>query len=521
MAVNPNLQSGLTQTFDLGQSLQQDDELLNSLITGLAGASKDAGLKARERYRGHVYWLKDTLATSQRNKLRRDEFTNGLGVEDEVEKAKFDSVANQIQNDLEQLSSMRQENVQAYMEAVRGILKSSPSHPAVAALAKPNKDQMGLAIALAVLAPKGAANVAMSLAQNQIAQQQQQQQINDLDFEAQLRDIDAQIGLAGEEFKAKDKILTDEFSAKEDRRRFDEQQAIAREKNDANTLEYKRRLTNDVAKAIENLSDKSPSAVKALLGLSKATTGLEDADIDAIVNDAAGLADRKARADEANILKTQANTAATEAGALLTQEKIVAQQQANQFFSDTYQSRVTEFEERAKGYGLDNKFKELRNKKAEIELPYVEKEILASIAHTEASTEYLRQLRSASISGNSKVNKALDLEIAFAADDLKAAEKALADAEKRAQETSDGFRAAESARRNGLTDESGNPLVTDGQLQVLIERMNNSKKAVERHKKAVTDMRNAIRNLEIQGRNVEEAEEAEALRPTIEGPIKK
>lgn len=203
----------LSQSFDPAGGVDAPVYRLQTMLESLSGAARDSAAPLYQKFRlaPHLAYLHDTLAAKTGMQFNRQEFMSGMSIDQKAEDLKMTAVSARVERDLPELLKMGEGALTAYMESVRAILKSRPDSPQIAELARPNKDQMGFAIALAMLNPNASGAILQGMLGGQIAERDRQQEFNNIEFETQLQEIDAELGLAGAEFQGKTNLLNQEI----------------------------------------------------------------------------------------------------------------------------------------------------------------------------------------------------------------------------------------------------------------------------------------------------------------------
>ncbi len=187
------------------------DEGVIDMVTTLMGGAKSSTAAVNKKYPPHLARLNDKYADKSGTFYTKADLEKGFKVTERIEMEKFRSLVLQVERDIPALMKMTEENRNTYLEAVKAFLKNRPDHPAIAALAQPNKDQVLFAVIMAAFAPESAGVVFDALAKNQLLEQEQQQQLNDIEFEGELQRLDLELGFTQSEFELEELTLGEEI----------------------------------------------------------------------------------------------------------------------------------------------------------------------------------------------------------------------------------------------------------------------------------------------------------------------
>lgn len=263
MQREPGTLAGLDPLAGVDQGSEEYQEL-QGLIQTMTGSVTGIAAGVNSQFPPHMAWLNDQSAKRSAENLTRVDLAQGLTVEERIEKKKFEAVTTEIERQIQAVFKMREENQKAWFASVRAVLQAFPDHPALAELAKPNRDQTVFAIIMAALNPQAGAEIFSALAQSQLQQQAVQQRFNDIEFDTKVDKLDAELGLLADEAEFTDRALADEagFLRQEDRDKGRDEQQAKRDKQ-----LHKNRLEEIADQAESNLQVERARLIRAVASL--------------------------------------------------------------------------------------------------------------------------------------------------------------------------------------------------------------------------------------------------------------
>lgn len=187
-----------------------DEETMRGSLAALAQSASHARSDILQMYEGPMGWLKNELAKGRLTPFTRQSAANGQSVEGEAALRSAEAQAKVLADRMAGISKLRRENLALFTEAARNINKLGPKHPQVATIGDQNADPKLWGLALMYLAPQATAEIGAALSRLLEGERDRLQRADEMQFESQLHELDAELGLLESGPEPEDGLAADE-----------------------------------------------------------------------------------------------------------------------------------------------------------------------------------------------------------------------------------------------------------------------------------------------------------------------